>query len=139
MIRVCCLLHMYVLSLLPLSPSLPSDTLPLFRFARTQALPPTILPRPRAPPPPPSSTSASSRPDLLLRLLETDIKHTTSDLSQVIRFLCDNAFLVGVEGKVGELEEEERRGVKEVGVQGGGAGAKEGGGMEGIEDGVTGV
>lgn len=35
----------------------------------------------------------------------------------MIRFLCTNEFLVGVEGKVGELEEEERRGVKELGVQ----------------------
>ena len=101
-----------------------------------QAIAPAVLPRPRAPPPVPSSSlPSSSRPDLLLRLLETDIKHTTSDLSQVIRFLCDNAFLVGVEGRVGELEDEERRGVKELGQQEDVSGEGEGG-MEGVQSGL---
>ena len=66
-------------------------------------------------------------------MLETDIKHTTSDLSQVIRFLCDNAFLVGVEGRVGELEDEERRGVKELGQRDEVVSGEEEGEMEGVQ------
>lgn len=50
------------------------------------------------------------------RLLEGEVRHTTSALAQVIRFLCDNDLLRGVEVRVGQAEDEARKGVKVVHV-----------------------
>lgn len=48
------------------------------------------------------------------RLLQGEVRHTTSTLAQVIKFLCDNDMLKDVEVRVGQAEEQEARGVKMV-------------------------
>ncbi|CDZ97037.1 Zinc finger, CCCH-type [Phaffia rhodozyma] len=80
-------------------------------ISNPNALRPTQQPRPTPTPNPRIQPRPSTRPSLLHSLLETDIQHTTSDLSQVIHFLCTNDFLRGVERHVGEREERLRSGI----------------------------
>jgi hypothetical protein len=81
--------------------------------ANPHALAPSRLSKPVAPP---AARTGSSRPSLMERLLEGEVRHTTSALAQVIRFLCDNDLLRGVEVRVGQAEDEARKGIEVVRV-----------------------
>lgn len=73
----------------------------------TQAPPRNLPPRKRpAPAPPAFNPFARSNRDSFSQLAELDIKRSMSEVLQIVDFLKKNDWLRGVEGRVGEIDEE---------------------------------
>lgn len=90
--------------------------------ASSQPAPP---PKKRRPAPPAPAFNPFARADPFAQLAERDVAQVTSDVMQVVEFLVRNDWLRGVEGRVGECEEE--GGIEELGAVG------EGGEVDGGE------
>ena len=70
-------------------------------------------PKRRRPAPPAPAYNPFARADPFAQLAERDVAQVTSDVLQVVDFLVRNAWLRGVEGRVGECDEE--GGIEELG------------------------
>lgn len=67
---------------------------------------PAAPPKRKRPAPPAPPFNPFARPDPFAQLAERDVAHVVSDVLYALEFFEKNAYLVGVEGRVGELDEE---------------------------------